>query len=80
MRTLERDIFIKGNQESIINELKSELNGKSIIQGDQIKVYVFIHISLGVDLDVEFVAKTNEIIQKYFGGTSIILKIGETPF
>ena len=58
----------------------SDLKGNSIIQGDQIKVYVFVHTSFGIDLDTEFVDKTNEIIQTYFDGTSIILKIGEIPF
>lgn len=56
------------------------MNGKSTIQGHQITVYVFIHTSFGVNLDVVFVAQTNEMIQAYFGGTSIILKIGEIPF
>lgn len=80
MNQIEKDINIQGSREYIISELKSKLTGKSKIQGNNLKVYVFIHTSFGVDLDVEFVAKTNEIIQDYFGGTSIILKIGELPF
>lgn len=80
MNTLEEDIFLKGTQETIINELKNRFNGKSTIQGHQITVFVFIHTSCGVDLDVEFVGQTNEMIQEYFGGTSIILKIGQIPF
>lgn len=80
MNTLEQAIILRGTQETIINELKNRFNGKSTIQGHQLTVYVFIHTSVGLDLDVKFVALTNEMIQEYFGGTSIILKIGEIPF
>ena len=79
MNHIEQDIIIQGSREYIISELKSKLIGKSKIKGNHLTVYVFIHTSFGVDLDIEFVGQTNDIIQEYFGGTSIILKIGELP-
>ncbi|WP_322969748.1 hypothetical protein [Faecalibacter sp. LW9] len=80
MNQIEQDIIIQGSREYIISDLKSKLTGKSKIKGNHLTIYVFIHTSSGVDLDVEFVGQTNEMIQEYFGGTSIILKIGELPF
>lgn len=80
MNQIEKDIIIQGSQENIKSELREKLSGKSSIDGKKITIHLFIHIGLGEDLNLDFIGQINDIIQDYFGGTSIYMKIGEIPF